>query len=118
EEVIMVNRVLRDDPSKSDMYNRQGLTPKMIWRSLCDWHMWPLYAHPGAGSYDTGRPSTDLPYIIIAQPRVQHYRSELIINTFRCDWNNHPTPNELLERGYQLESPRYCSATAMGSTIV
>ncbi|KAG8739351.1 hypothetical protein FRC12_016350, partial [Ceratobasidium sp. 428] len=43
EEVIMVNRVLRDDPSKSDMHNRQGLTPKMIWQSLCDWHMWPLY---------------------------------------------------------------------------
>ncbi|KAH8992482.1 MFS general substrate transporter [Lactarius akahatsu] len=43
EETIMVNRVLRDDPSKSDMHNRQGLTPKMIWQSLCDWRMWPLY---------------------------------------------------------------------------
>jgi len=42
-EVIMVNRVLRDDPSKSDMHNRQGLSPKMIWDSLCDWHMWPIY---------------------------------------------------------------------------
>jgi hypothetical protein len=43
EEIIIVNRVLRDDPSKSDMHNRQGLTLKMIWQALCDWHMWPLY---------------------------------------------------------------------------
>ncbi len=38
-----MNRVLRDDPSKSDMHNRQGITLKMIWQALCDWHMWPLY---------------------------------------------------------------------------
>ncbi|EMD42289.1 hypothetical protein CERSUDRAFT_90901 [Gelatoporia subvermispora B] len=43
EETIIVNRVLRDDPSKSDMHNRQGLTPKMIWNVLKDWRMWPLY---------------------------------------------------------------------------
>ncbi|KAI0304588.1 major facilitator superfamily domain-containing protein [Russula brevipes] len=34
EEIIIVNRVLRDDPSKSDMYNRQGLTLKMIWQAM------------------------------------------------------------------------------------
>ncbi|KAH9982781.1 major facilitator superfamily domain-containing protein [Lactifluus volemus] len=43
EEVIMVNRVLRDDPSKSDMHNRQGLTLKMIWNAVWDWRMWPIY---------------------------------------------------------------------------
>ncbi|KAI0278181.1 MFS general substrate transporter [Russula aff. rugulosa BPL654] len=43
EEIIIVNRVLRDDPSKSDMHNRQGMTVKMIWHTLCDWRMWPLY---------------------------------------------------------------------------
>ncbi|KAF8606759.1 MFS general substrate transporter [Ceratobasidium sp. AG-I] len=43
EEIIMVNRVLRDDPSKSDMHNRQGLSLQMLWDSMCDWHMWPLY---------------------------------------------------------------------------
>ncbi|TFK70418.1 MFS general substrate transporter [Pluteus cervinus] len=44
EEVIMVNRVLRDDPSKSDMHNRQGMTIRMIWRSLKDWRMWPIFS--------------------------------------------------------------------------
>ena len=43
EETIIVNRVLRDDPSKSDMHNRQGLMLKMIRQALSDWHMWPLY---------------------------------------------------------------------------
>ncbi|KAF8167534.1 major facilitator superfamily domain-containing protein [Crassisporium funariophilum] len=44
DEIIMVNRVLRDDPSKSDMHNREGLNVKMIWGALKDWRLWPLYA--------------------------------------------------------------------------
>ncbi|ORY13568.1 major facilitator superfamily domain-containing protein [Clohesyomyces aquaticus] len=43
EEKIMVNRILRDDPSKGDMHNRQALSFKMIWQCLCDYHMWPIY---------------------------------------------------------------------------
>lgn len=43
EEVIMVNRVLRDDPSKSDMHNREGLHIMKIWQVIKDWRMWPIY---------------------------------------------------------------------------
>ncbi|OSX66959.1 hypothetical protein POSPLADRAFT_1128288 [Postia placenta MAD-698-R-SB12] len=43
EEIIMVNRVLRDDPAKSDMHNREGLTPMKIFQILKDWRMWPIY---------------------------------------------------------------------------
>ncbi|KAI0347971.1 MFS general substrate transporter [Trametopsis cervina] len=44
EEVIIVNRVLRDDPTKSDMHNRQGLNVKMILSVIADWRLWPIYA--------------------------------------------------------------------------
>ena len=43
EEKIIVNKVLRDDPTKGDMHNRQGLSLKMIWDALLDWHLWPMY---------------------------------------------------------------------------
>ncbi|TDZ53986.1 putative transporter [Colletotrichum trifolii] len=41
---IIVNSVIRDDPQKGGMYNRQGLSVRQIWECSKDLDMWPLYA--------------------------------------------------------------------------
>lgn len=43
EEEILVNRVARDDPSKGDMTNRQGLDWGQFKRCLKDYDLWPMY---------------------------------------------------------------------------
>ncbi|KAI4526624.1 major facilitator superfamily domain-containing protein [Schizophyllum commune] len=60
EEVIMVNRVLRDDPSKADMHNREGLSIKMLLTSLSDWRLYPLYALGITHMMPSGPPQTYL----------------------------------------------------------
>jgi hypothetical protein len=43
EEKIIANRVLRDDPSKGDMHNRQGLSLSAFKACATDYHMYPIY---------------------------------------------------------------------------
>ena len=43
EEKILVNRILRDDPSKGDMNNRQHVNWKGFVRAVSDYDLWPIY---------------------------------------------------------------------------
>ncbi|GAA6038411.1 hypothetical protein JCM8097_007635 [Rhodosporidiobolus ruineniae] len=44
EEKIAVNRVVRDEPQKATMHNRQALTPSLLWKSAKELDMLPFYA--------------------------------------------------------------------------
>lgn len=43
EEKIMVTRILRDDPNKASMHNRQGLSFTLLKKALFDYDLWPIY---------------------------------------------------------------------------
>ncbi|KAK5994831.1 putative transporter [Cladobotryum mycophilum] len=64
EEFIMVNRLLRDDPSKGDMNNRQGVGPTLLLKVVKDWEQWPLYLIGLTAYIPPGPPSTYLSYIL------------------------------------------------------
>lgn len=52
EEKILVNRLLRDDPTKGDLNNRTAVTPKGIWKTLSDFDLWPIFIVSNRTGYD------------------------------------------------------------------
>ncbi|KAG9250302.1 major facilitator superfamily domain-containing protein [Emericellopsis atlantica] len=64
EEKILVNRLLRDDPSKGDMNNREGVGPKLLWKTLKDWEQWPLYLIGLMNYIPPSPPTTYLSYVL------------------------------------------------------
>ncbi|KAF1816976.1 MFS general substrate transporter [Eremomyces bilateralis CBS 781.70] len=57
ELTIVVNRVLREDPSKGDMHNRQAITPRRLWTALKDYDLWPIYLLAAICGVPSGPPT-------------------------------------------------------------
>ncbi|KAI2465907.1 MFS general substrate transporter [Annulohypoxylon bovei var. microspora] len=64
EEFILVNRLLRDDPSKGDMNNRQAVGPSLLFKAVRDWEQWPLYIIGLTTYIPPSPPSNYLSYIL------------------------------------------------------
>jgi hypothetical protein len=64
EEYIMVNRLLRDDPSKGDMNNRQAVGPIRLLKACSDWEQWPLYIIGLLAYIPPAPPATYLSFIL------------------------------------------------------
>lgn len=43
EEKILVNRILRDDPTKGDLNNREGIDLKGVLDAFTNVDLWPIY---------------------------------------------------------------------------
>jgi hypothetical protein len=64
EETILVNRILRDDPSKGDMNNREAVSISQLWKAICDWEQWLLYLIGIIAYIPPSPPSNYLSYIL------------------------------------------------------
>ncbi|CAK4031427.1 MFS transporter [Lecanosticta acicola] len=64
EEKILVNRLLRDDPSKGDMNNRQAVDFARFWKALKDFDLWPLYLVGLMNYIPPAPPANYLSYIL------------------------------------------------------
>lgn len=43
EEKILINRILRDDPTKGDMNNRQAVSMGQLCKAVTNVDLWPIY---------------------------------------------------------------------------
>ncbi|WFD34841.1 hypothetical protein MCUN1_001685 [Malassezia cuniculi] len=64
EESILVNRILRDDPSKGDMNNRTGVSLSGILACLKEFDLWPVYIIAFFSMIAYQPPTTFLSYIL------------------------------------------------------
>lgn len=118
-----VCRILRDDPTKSDMHNRQGLDVKMIASVVADWRMWPVYAlgivHMGTlihtslihanslhGPFSPCHTSSNLPYTLAQTPRLQHDRCQPTQYPLHGSRRHYPAYGVLFQR--DREQSRRC----------
>ncbi|AEO69062.1 uncharacterized protein THITE_2119058 [Thermothielavioides terrestris NRRL 8126] len=114
EVAIVVNRVLRDDPSKGDMHNREAVTPRRLWQVLKEFDLWPLYAlgilcfipqnPPGAYLTLTLRTLGFDPFTtnLLTIPSTVIHIFTLILLTRLSEWLNERTLTAMLQNVWTL----------------
>ncbi|KAK6197473.1 allantoate permease [Scheffersomyces amazonensis] len=64
---IIINRVLRDDPTKGDTNNRSGVTFKQLVKVFLDYDLWPIYSIGLIAFVPTGAMTNYIPIIYRGQ---------------------------------------------------
>ncbi|KAF2185217.1 allantoate permease [Zopfia rhizophila CBS 207.26] len=78
EEKILVNRILRDDPTKGDMNNRQAVTLKGIWSAITNYELWPIYLL-GIAAWTPFQPTANYLSLILRQMGYSVFQSNLLV---------------------------------------
>jgi hypothetical protein len=117
EEYIMVNRILRDDPSKGDMNNRTGVSPRLLWKTITDWEQWPLYLIGLMAYIPPSPPTTYLSYILRQLGFSTFQANMLLIPSqffFAADY--HVDLKEAQGTGYRVQSQQLLDLPMAGSS--
>ncbi|TGZ77285.1 MFS general substrate transporter [Ascodesmis nigricans] len=77
EEYILVNRLLRDDPSKGDLHNRAAVGPSLFWKALKDYDLWPVYLL-GLTAYVPAQPVASYLSFILRQLGFSTFEANLL----------------------------------------
>lgn len=77
EEKILINRLLRDDPSKGDMNNRQAVNLQRLWKAFSDYDLWPLYL-VGLTTYVPPQPPQNYLSFILRQMGFSTFEANLL----------------------------------------
>lgn len=78
EEKILVNRLLRDDPSKGDMNNREAVDWKAVWRCITDYDAWVIYILAFVSLIPYQPPLTYLSFILKSNLGFSTFKSNML----------------------------------------
>lgn len=78
ETKILVNRVLRDDPLKGDMNNRQGVSFKNTIKTLGEFDLWPIFIQ-GIMAFIPFQPVTNYISLILRQMGYSTFMSNVLV---------------------------------------
>ncbi|KAL7416906.1 major facilitator superfamily domain-containing protein [Mrakia frigida] len=109
EEVIMVNRVIRDDPSKGKMHNRQALSWSQFKACLTDFDNWPLYLI-GLSSYQPFAPPASYLTLTLRNLGFNTFHTNLLVIPSSVFWIINCFALTLLSR--KLKERTFVSAIA------
>lgn len=75
---ILVNRILKDDPLKGDMNNRQGVSFKSTVMTLTEYDLWPLFIQ-GIMAFIPFQPVTNYMSLILRQMGYSTFMSNILV---------------------------------------